>query len=196
MSRKRRLVPIMKIKLVKKALVLIPAVLILPILASAAPTQVCAATGTSGNLNTNGSVTLSEPPSEATLEIATFTCPGLSIGSGMAFMGGSSLSNFSDFVQWSTSAGQAFIVFISADVSPTGPEHPVVITGTFTGSSGPQPITLTFSSDGDPTPTGAASDTVSASVTPEPSSMLLFGTGLLIAGGFVRRRFLSAKPSA
>jgi hypothetical protein len=41
----------------------------------------------------------------------------------------------------------------------------------------------------------ANGDTQSPTVTPEPSSMLLYGTGLLLVGGILRRRMTQSVPA-
>jgi hypothetical protein len=190
--------------ILNKGLLLIPAVLVAPLLTVASPTTVCTAFGASSpTLDANSTVSLAEG-GIFNFEAAVFTCPGvvLNTASGTAAINDPGLV-FSDFVRWSTvGSGLTAITTIlfssdnflctTCELTTPATEGSVVLPGSFFSGTTSKPIKLTFASDN-----GAASpisDTVTASITPEPGSMLLFGTGLLIVGGFVRRRLLAQTP--
>jgi hypothetical protein len=161
-----------------KALLLVPVVLVAPLLASASPTPSC--TDQTVGPSFGDTLTLATPVSfpdttDQVVADATFNCTGVTFTSSFFF-------GSSDVVS-TVLAGFS----ISSDVT-TFPfnligDNNVVFTG-FTGPGMSGPINF-YVSDGP----GLNQETVS--MTPEPRSILLFGTGLLIAGGFIRRRLVS-----
>jgi hypothetical protein len=161
----------MKIRsILNKLLLLIPAALVAPLLTLATPAPSC--TSGAGTLTPTNSVSFTDTTSASSMPPAdaTFTCTGVTFTP--SFFIGSS-----DFVS-TTLTGFS----ISSDVTSL----PIADTNVvFTGidSSTLQPIQFLVTD-------GPISGKETVSMTPEPGSMLLFGTGLLIAGGLIRRRLL------
>jgi len=162
-----------------RILLSIPAALVAPLLIAAAP--VC--TSTAGDLNLNGSVPYSELTfSPSQIFDAKFTCAGVTFNS-------SPFPPSDDVIVFTGINGTATSGFeVTSDEDFLGIAD---IDAVFTGSSSSNPylrFTVSDVSNGLNPPT---METVSVSPSPEPGTILLFGTGLLIAGGFIRRRFVS-----
>jgi hypothetical protein len=147
--------------ILNRVLSFVAVVLVAPLLAVATPTPSC------GALSPTTPVTFPDHiygPGQHT--DATFSCSNVTFAT-------DTILGSADVV---TTLGSMFT--ISSDNGPSDTD--VVFTGDFNG----QPIQFVVS-DGP----GLNQETVS--MTPEPGSILLFGTGLLIAGGFIRRRMLA-----
>jgi hypothetical protein len=146
-----------------KVLLLIPVALVAPLLAVATPA--C------GTLTPTNPVSFTDNTfSLSHLFDATFNCTGVTFSSPAAVFGGNEAVVFTSSTQFK----------ITSDLGPNDTD--ILFTGTT-----PDGQVIRFKvSEGGPLP---GQETVS--MVPEPGSMLLFGTGLLIAGGFVRRRRLA-----
>jgi hypothetical protein len=191
--------------IIKRLLVLLPAILALPLLSSA-QTPICTISGGGSLLLDGPASTLTE---SGTSESATYTCTGVALSSTSGSMvspepGSASLS---DIVSWTSGTGPtstAVITFTSDATCLTAdpascetpsvvqpPETPMLLTGTFYAGGNQIPVGFKALSDPDPSISGGASDLFLAQ-TPEPGTMLLFGTGLLAAAGIIRRRMVHA----
>jgi hypothetical protein len=160
-----------------KALLLIPVVLAAPLLASATPAPDC--TGT-GHLSPTMSVNFADttlPPLPPFVPDAMFTCTGVTFPGPDVFG--------TDPIHFLGGTPGFFTEFqIFPDISFPPPFN-IEPTETFTGNVTGGGTVQFFVYEGP----GSGTETVSMS--PEPGSILLFGTGLLIAGGFIRRRLVS-----
>jgi PEP-CTERM motif len=162
--------------ILNKVLLLVPVVLVAPLLSVAAPATICTQTlGGSSNLTLISPVSFVDNTFSPTNQMdAQFTCPGATF-TPTPFIFGNDLVSLG-----------ANTIAISSDISAFGPDSDVV----FYGSTFPTGPTLIFRISDVLPPGMPPMETLSVSATPEPGSILLFGTGLLIAGGFIRRRLL------